>query len=87
VLKNSVDRKEFAGVNVAIARQGKLAYFESFGFQDLEARKPMRPETIFRMASMTKPIDIKHAAVKVFLRGSSCRSRACPAFREPGGIP
>jgi CubicO group peptidase (beta-lactamase class C family) len=56
VLKNSVDRKEFAGVNVAIARHGKLAYFESFGFQDLEARKPMRPDTIFRMASMTKPI-------------------------------
>src|SRR5713101_7310181 len=55
-LKNSVDRKEFAGVNVAIARHGKLAYFESFGFQDLEAGTPMRPDTIFRMASMTKPI-------------------------------
>ena len=43
-------------MNVAIARHGKLAYIESFGFQDLEARKPMRPDTIFRMASMTKPI-------------------------------
>jgi CubicO group peptidase (beta-lactamase class C family) len=56
VLQDSVNKKEFAGVNVAIARRGKLAYFESFGFQDLEANKPMRPDTIFRMASMTKPI-------------------------------
>src|SRR5437867_11901633 len=56
VLQNSVDRKEFAGINVAIARRGKLAYFESFGFQDREERQPMRADTIFRMASMTKPI-------------------------------
>ncbi len=56
VLKDSVDRKEFAGINVAIARHGRLAYFESFGFQDLEARTPMKPGAIFRMASMTKPI-------------------------------
>ena len=56
VLKASVDRKEFAGINVAIARRGKIAYFDSFGFQDLEEKKPMRPDTIFRMFSMTKPI-------------------------------
>jgi CubicO group peptidase (beta-lactamase class C family) len=56
VLTESVDNQEFAGVNVAIAHQGKLAYFESFGFLDLEGKKPMRADTIFRMASMTKPI-------------------------------
>jgi CubicO group peptidase (beta-lactamase class C family) len=56
VLKDSVDRKEFAGITVAIARRGKLAYSESFGFLDLEEKKPMRPDTIFRIFSMTKPI-------------------------------
>src|ERR1700738_488612 len=56
VLKDSVDRKEFAGINVAIARHGKVAYFKSFGFQNLEAEKPMKPDSIFRLASMTKPI-------------------------------
>jgi CubicO group peptidase (beta-lactamase class C family) len=55
-VKDSVDRKEFAGINVAIARHGKLAYSESFGFLDLEAKKPMTADAIFRMASMTKPI-------------------------------
>jgi CubicO group peptidase (beta-lactamase class C family) len=56
VLTDSVDKKEFAGINVAIAHRGKLVYFESFGFLDLEAGKPMRADTLFRMASMTKPI-------------------------------
>ena len=55
-VKDSVDRKEFAGINVAIARHGKLAYSESFGFLDVEAKKPMTADAIFRMASMTKPI-------------------------------
>ena len=56
VLEDSVARKEFAGINVAIIRHGKLAYAESFGFRDLEQKKPMQPDTIFRMFSMTKPI-------------------------------
>jgi CubicO group peptidase (beta-lactamase class C family) len=56
VLQDSVDRKEFAGINVAIARRGKLAYAGSFGFRDLEEKKPMQPDTIFRIFSMTKPI-------------------------------
>jgi CubicO group peptidase (beta-lactamase class C family) len=43
-----VDRKEFAGVNALISRKGKLAYFESFG--------EVKPDTIMRIASMTKPI-------------------------------
>jgi CubicO group peptidase (beta-lactamase class C family) len=55
-LQASVDNKEFAGINVAIMRRGKLAYAESFGYRDLEEKKPMQPDTIFRMFSMTKPI-------------------------------
>src|SRR5437016_5328360 len=33
VLKSSVERKEFAGINVAIMRRGKLAYFEDSAFR------------------------------------------------------
>jgi CubicO group peptidase (beta-lactamase class C family) len=41
---------------VLIAREGKIALFEAFGFQDREKRIPMKPDSIFRIASMTKPI-------------------------------
>ena len=56
LLQGWVDRKQFAGVTVAVVRHGKLAYFETAGFADLEKKKPLEPGTIFRMHSMTKPI-------------------------------
>jgi CubicO group peptidase (beta-lactamase class C family) len=43
------------GAVVLIARQGKVAYFESFGVMDVETKMPLRTDAIFRMASMTKP--------------------------------
>lgn len=44
------------GAVVAIARRGKLAYFDAFGFRDKEAGVPMTKDTIFALASMTKPM-------------------------------
>lgn len=44
------------GAVLAIAREGKLAYFESFGHLDPAARTPMPKDAIFSIASMTKPI-------------------------------
>ena len=47
---------ELPGAVVLIARNGKLVMFESFGFRDKDAKAPMTNDTIFRIASMTKPI-------------------------------
>src|SRR5205823_190037 len=41
---------------VAIARRGKLALFEAFGYRDKAAGTPMTTDTIFGIASMTKPV-------------------------------
>lgn len=46
------------GAVVIVMRQGKLAYAQSFGLQDRAANSTMRPDSIFRIASMTKPITI-----------------------------
>src|SRR5262245_27761783 len=51
-----VDRHEVGGIVTLIARDGKVVDVHANGFQDLEARKPMQADTIFRIASMTKPI-------------------------------
>jgi CubicO group peptidase (beta-lactamase class C family) len=50
-----VDRGEIPGAVVLIARNGKVAYFKAFGFQDREKQVPMKTDAIFRIASMTKP--------------------------------
>jgi CubicO group peptidase (beta-lactamase class C family) len=51
-----VDNEKIAGASVIVARKGKIALFETFGMMDKEAKKPMKPNTIFRFYSMTKPV-------------------------------
>ena len=55
-LQGYVDRKEVAGIVGLIARSGKVVYHKSFGSRDVSAKAPMSNDTIFRIASMTKPI-------------------------------
>src|SRR5437764_8334897 len=51
-----VARRLIPGAVLAIARGGRLAYAEAFGWRDRESGAPMMPDAIFRVASMTKPI-------------------------------
>ncbi len=44
------------GAVVLIARDGKVAWHEAFGWRDRAAGAPMKRDTIFRIYSMTKPI-------------------------------
>ena len=51
-----VDNGQIPGAIVLIARGDKVAYFQAFGFRDREQKLPMTTDSIFRLASMTKPI-------------------------------
>lgn len=51
-----VDQGEIAGAVCLVARQGRVVSLEAVGQADLEAKRPMRPDTLFCIASMTKPI-------------------------------
>ena len=44
------------GAVLAIARHGKIGYFETFGHLDPGARTPMPKDAVFSIASMTKPL-------------------------------
>ena len=56
VMQAYVDRREVAGAVSLVARRGKVVHFSTFGSRDAEAGAPMTHDTIFRIASMTKPI-------------------------------
>ncbi len=56
VLRADIDQGKIPGAVVLVARRGKVAYFESFGMRDKEAKAPMQKDAIFRIYSMTKPI-------------------------------
>src|SRR6266700_5238947 len=55
-LEGYVERGEFAGIVTLIHRHGELAHVDTIGWQDKEAQIPIKRDTIFRIASMTKPI-------------------------------
>jgi CubicO group peptidase (beta-lactamase class C family) len=44
------------GCQVAVARNGKVAYWRSLGLMDRERSKPVADDTIWRIYSMTKPM-------------------------------
>lgn len=45
-----------AGVVTLVARHGHVARFDAVGYQDLASHTPMRTDSIFRLASVTKPV-------------------------------
>lgn len=51
-----VDSGELAGATVLVGRRGQVAYFKTLGYMDVEARRPMARDAIFRIASMTKAV-------------------------------
>ncbi len=56
VMNQEVAKGSFPGAVVLIARNGKVAQFEAYGYLDGKKEKPMPKDAIFRIASMTKPI-------------------------------
>ncbi|MFQ5739345.1 MAG: serine hydrolase domain-containing protein [Acidobacteriota bacterium] len=56
VFQDYVDKRRLAGLIAVVARHGEVAQFQTLGYSDLESRKPMRRDAIFRIYSMTKPI-------------------------------
>ena len=56
VLEAAVQQGRIAGVVALAADSEKVLYSGAFGLADVEARKPMSVSSIFRIASMTKPV-------------------------------
>jgi len=55
-MKEFVAAGKTAGVVTLVARHGHVAALDAVGYQDLESKTPMRADSIFRIASMTKPV-------------------------------
>ncbi|MDB6035465.1 MAG: beta-lactamase, partial [Verrucomicrobiales bacterium] len=55
-MEHQVADQKIAGGIVMVAHDGKIGFFHTYGQMDLEAKKPMQPDTIFRLYSMSKAI-------------------------------
>ncbi len=56
VMKAQSDAGVIPGAVTLIARNGKVVHFEATGFLDAAKTKPIQKDSLFRLASMTKPI-------------------------------
>jgi CubicO group peptidase (beta-lactamase class C family) len=64
VMRGYVDRGEIAGAVTLLCRHDEV-HVEAIGARDLATAAPMRRDTIFRIASMTKPITAAAAMILV----------------------
>jgi CubicO group peptidase (beta-lactamase class C family) len=55
-MQGYVERGEVAGVVSMVWRRGEIGYFEALGLRDEARELPMERDTLFRIASMTKPV-------------------------------
>jgi CubicO group peptidase (beta-lactamase class C family) len=55
-IERHIEAGEISGAVTLVARRGKVVHFQAHGLMDLDTGTFMRPDAIFRIASMTKPI-------------------------------
>lgn len=78
--------KELSGAVTLVARRGRVVQHEALGVIDLDSNKPMTKETLFRLASSSKPVTA--VAVLILLEEGKLKltdpvSKYIPEFKNP----
>jgi len=85
-VQRSIDDKRIAGAVTMVVRHGRVAWLKPQGMMDREAGKAMRPDAMFRICSMTKPIT-SVAVMMLYEEGKFLLddpvSKYLPEFRNP----
>ena len=68
ITRRYVDDGKLAGAITLVARHGKLVYFETQGVRGADDPTPLRPDDLFRIYSMSKPITAV-AAMQLYEQG------------------
>jgi CubicO group peptidase (beta-lactamase class C family) len=55
-IRNEIATARIPGAILLIQQHGHPVYFQSFGVRDVESRRPMTSDSIFRLYSMSKPV-------------------------------
>ncbi len=56
LLRGCVEDGRLVGTVGVVSRRGQVVYLQAHGLRDREAHRPMTPDTVFRIYSMTKPV-------------------------------
>lgn len=56
LVQRQIAAGSFSGAVTLVARDGRIVHHQAYGLMDLEAKRPMVKDGIFRIMSMTKPV-------------------------------
>lgn len=65
ILDETVEHKELAGINLLVRKENKEICYLQSGYADLEEKKPLQRDSIFRLYSMTKPVTAVAAMILI----------------------
>ncbi len=66
--QSALDDKRIVGAVIMVMREGELAHARGYGYADRESAAPMQTDSLFRLASLTKPI-VTAAAMRLIELG------------------
>ncbi|MCU0390261.1 MAG: beta-lactamase family protein [Thermoflexibacter sp.] len=86
MLLKKIGEQKIAGAVALVARKGQIVYYKSLGMNDIENKKSMQKDNIFRIMSMTKAIT-SVAVMMLYEEGKFMLddpiSKFIPAFKHP----
>lgn len=56
LMTSFLEKHKLPGASLAVGRGGRVLYARGFGWADVEAKKPVQPDSLFRLASISKSI-------------------------------
>ena len=85
MMKRHIAAGHISGAVTLVARHGRIAHFEATGVTDIESKQPMQKDSVFRIASMTKPVT--GVAIMMMMEEGKLSitdpvSKYIPSFRE-----
>ena len=83
-IERHISAGDISGAVTLVARRGRIAHFQAHGLMDLDSKKPMQKDALFRIASMSKPIT--GAAILMLMEEGKIRltdpvSKLIPEFK------
>ena len=86
LIQGCVDRQEIPGAVAMLLKDGQIGYYRAFGWADLDTKKPMEKDALFRVASMSKLITTV-ATLQIYEKGhydmGTPLADVLPEFAEP----
>src|SRR5262249_5785498 len=85
LMQRQIDAGNISGAVTLVSRNGRVAHLSAQGLMDIETRKPMAADAMFRIMSMTKPV--VGVAVLMLIEEGKVRlndpiSRFIPEFKD-----